>query len=215
MPPRGVAPLPSSSRAARRSTGCRDRRRRSAARQARPRSGPAAVPAPRCVVVRSGSPYASARLAMPPQSPSALRHEEPPRRSPRRCEGRRTSSIAAAPASGWDGRTGRPVGVARDPRRQPTGVARSARRSAILGAAPVRPDLTWCRRPSRKHWPRAASGCVRTLPSRCTLHDDPSAGPRRPRAVCRGRKSCAGVRRRARCAARFCRRHRRLHRTGS
>ena len=191
MPPLVAAPLPSSSRAARRSTDCRDRRQRSAARRARPRSGPAAVPAQRCVVFRPGSPYVSARLAMPPQSPSALQHEGPPRRSPHRCEGLRRSGIAAAPASGWDGRTDKPAGVARGLRRRPRGAARSVRTSAILGAAPVRPGLTWCRRPSRKHWPRAASGCVRTLPNQCSLHGDPSAGPRRPQAVCRGRRSCA------------------------
>jgi hypothetical protein len=65
-----------------------------------------------------------------------------PRRSPHRCEDRRRSSIAVAPALGWVGRIDRRAGVAPDPRRRPTGAARNARTSAAQEAAPGRRDQT-------------------------------------------------------------------------
>ncbi len=70
---RAVAPPPSSSRVARRSNDCRGRMPRSVAPRARPRSGPAATPAPRCDVDRLNFPCASVPLPVQLRSPSARR----------------------------------------------------------------------------------------------------------------------------------------------
>ena len=88
-PRRGAAPSPSSSRAARRSDDCRDRRRHSAVPRARLRIAPAAAPVRRCAVVRRGFPCTSVRPRPPPRSPSARRRAEARGRPRRRRAGRR------------------------------------------------------------------------------------------------------------------------------
>ena len=72
-PARVVGSPPSSSPVGRRSSGYPGHRRRSAARRARLRSGPAAAPVQECAVVRVGLPYASVPPTVPPRSPSAQR----------------------------------------------------------------------------------------------------------------------------------------------